>query len=140
VNLDEASKAALVAPFKDFQERVGDFEEELKEKADRIDHLEARLRQYEYPHTLPSKQQDTATADDDDDARTDVGTVGRNPGHDPAWRPLPDPDVVVVVTAKSCPDCGDSLGEAVDVTRRFVEEIPEPEAIETTRYDRHHYE
>jgi transposase len=44
------------------------------------------------------------------------------------------------VTAETCPDCGEALEAAVDVTPRFIEKIPDPEPIETTRYDLHNYE
>lgn len=150
----EHSVDDLAEIVEDLQTRVSDLEaenqrlteenqrlrEELEAKDERIDHLEARLRRYENPHTPPSKQRDTATTDDDEDLQTDGGTIGRNPGHDPAWRPLPEPDEVVDVTAETCPDCGEALDEAVDVTPRFIEEIPDPDPIETTRYDLHHYE
>jgi len=44
------------------------------------------------------------------------------------------------VTAETCPDCGEELKEAVGITPRFIEEIPEPAPIETTRFDLHHYD
>ena len=139
----------LVAMIEELQDRVADLEAEnerlqaeLDDRDDEIDQLEARLRQYENPHTPSSKRRSTSAVDgaEDDDTRTDGGTVGRNPGHDPAWRPLPEPDEIVDVTEKTCPDCNKPLGEAVDVTPRFIEEIPDPEPIETTRYDLHHYD
>lgn len=152
---DDHSVEDLVGIVEDLQDRVASLEAEnqqLKEenqrlreaqteKDERIDRLEARLRQYENPHTPPSKQRHISSSfGDDDDLQTDGGTVGRNPGHEPTWRPLPEPDEVIEVTEETCPDCGDRLGEAVDVTPRFIEEIPDPEPIETTRYDLHLYE
>jgi len=61
--------------------------------------LRAKLRWYEGPHTPPSKTSPTESrrpssdADEDDEQpRTDGGTPGRKPGHDPEWRAAPDPD------------------------------------------------
>lgn len=140
MNPDEVSKAELIDLVETLRQRVDDLEVELEQKDERIDRLEARLRQYENPHTPPSKQRDTSGSGDDNDLQTDGGTIGRYPGHDPAWRPLPEPDEVIEVIADCCPDCDEPLGEPIDVTPRFIEEIPDPEPIETTRYDLHHYE
>ena len=117
--------------------------EQLEERDEDVDRLKARLRRYENPHTPPSKQRyssSEATGDDESSARTDGGTIGRNPGHEAAWRPLPDPDEVIEVTEECCPDCGDQLGDATTVIPRFIEEIPDPDPIETTRFDVHQYD
>ncbi|GAB7011218.1 hypothetical protein JCM31271_31610 [Halorubrum trueperi] len=62
------------------------FRTELEERDEQIDRLEARLRRNENPHTPTSKRRSTSAGNEDDegngDARTDGGTIGRNPGHD----------------------------------------------------------
>ncbi len=121
-------------------ERIAALEEENKR-------LRAKLRWYEGPHTPPSKDQSNADEssssddeDDDDSARTDGGTPGRKPGHDPAFRNAPDPDREVEVTCECCPECGEHFDESEGVSPRLVEEIPDPQPPEATQYNRHCYE
>ena len=121
-------------------ERIAALEEENKQ-------LRAKLRWYEGPHTPPSKQQsgddESSSSDDEDDdgsPRTDGGTPGRNPGHDPAYRDAPDPDREIEVTCECCPECGEDFDESEGVSPRLVEEIPDPQPPEATQYNRHCYE
>jgi transposase len=121
-------------------ERIAALEEENKR-------LRAKLRWYEGPHTPPSKDQSNAdessSSDDEDDdgsPRTDGGTPGRKPGHDPDYRDAPEPDREVEVTCDCCPECGEGLDESEGVSPRLVEEIPEPQPPEATQYNRHCYE
>ena len=123
-------------------ERIAALEEENKR-------LRAKLRWYEGPHTPPSKQQssgdessssDEDDEDDDGSPRTDGGSPGRNPGHDPAYRDAPDPDREVKVTCDCCPECGEDFDESEGVSPRLVEEIPDPQPPEATQYNRHCYE
>jgi transposase len=118
--------------------------EELREENKR---LRAKLRWYEGPHTPPSKEQpddeESSSSDGDDDdeqPRTDGGTPGRNPGHDPEWRDAPDPDQEIEVTCDCCPDCGQQFDESGADARRLVEELPDPQPPEVTQYNRHRYE
>jgi len=108
--------------------------------------LRAKLRWYEGPHTPPSKDQSddgessSSSGDEDDEQpRTDGGTPGRKPGHDPEWRSAPDPDEEVEVTCNCCPECGEHFDESVGVSPRLVEEIPDPQPPEITQYNRHCY-
>jgi FtsZ-binding cell division protein ZapB len=135
--------SALEAENERLREENANLREQVEAKDEKNDALDARLRQYENPHTPPSKERSSHASDIDDtedDVRTDGGTVGRNPGHDPAWRPQPDPDHDVEVPADTCPDCGTGLDEFVGVSPRCVKEIPEPDPVETTRYNLHHYD
>jgi Transposase and inactivated derivatives len=110
--------------------------------------LRAKLRWYEGPHTPPSKDQSdqeesssSSDADEDDEQpRTDGGTPGRKPGHDPEWRAAPDPDREIDVTCDCCPECGEGFDESAGVSPRLVEELPDPQPPEVTQYNRHHYE
>ena len=125
--------------------------EELREENKKLrgqnKRLRAKLRWYEGPHTPPSKEQsdqeESSSSDgdeDDEQPRTDGGSPGRDPGHDPEWRTASDPDQEIEVTCDCCPDCGEVFDESVGVSPRLVEEIPDPQPPEVTQYNRHHYE
>ncbi|WP_434523061.1 IS66 family transposase [Halorubrum sp. AS12] len=128
------------------EERIDELEGNLKQKDERIEELETRLRKYENPHTPPSKRRSgtdespTSQDDEDDDVRTDGGTPGRKDGHDPEWRSTADPDEEIELTCDCCPECGEHFDESVGVSPRLVEEIPDPQPPEITRYNRHYYQ
>jgi transposase len=145
VSPQEPTKQELLQRLEAMEKRIEELEAELTQKNEKIDRLESRLARYENPHTPPSKQRSGSSessadeADDEDTLHTDGGTVGRNPGHEPAFRTPREPDETVDLTLKSCPCCGDPLGEAEQVSTRLIEEIPDPQPIEVTQYNRHHY-
>ena len=120
--------------------------------------LKAAFKLYENAHTPSSKQRrrsntpgsadsdepesdDDADQDEEPDARADGGTAtsGRNEGHEPAWRTVPDPDEEIQVTRQHCPCCGEPLGDPITVIARIIEDIPEPPAVKTTQYNVHRY-
>ena len=167
MNWDDISEEELLSRFLQLEERIDKLEEKLSQKneqideqaeliekqdklieqqSDRIEELETRLRKYENPHTPPSKRRSgtdespTEQDDEDDDVRTDGGTPGRKDGHDPEWRSTADPDEEVEVTCDCCPECGDHFDESVGVSPRLVEEVPDPQPPEITRYNRHYYQ
>ena len=128
-------------------ERIAALENRVDELEDENKLLRAKLRWHEGPHTPPSKDQSNAgessssgNEDDDDSARTDGGTPGRKPGHEPEFRDAPNPDREVEVTCGCCPECGEDFGESEGISPRLVEEIPDPQPPETTQYNRHCYE
>jgi transposase len=127
-------------------ERIAALENRVDELEDENKQLRAKLRWHEGPHTPPSKDQSSAgessSSDDEDDdsARTDGGTPGRKPGHEPEFRDAPNPDREVEVTCGCCPECGEGFDESEGVSPRLVEEIPDPQPPETTQYNRHYYE
>ena len=111
MNGDDLTKDELLSRFLQMEEKIDELEEKLdqkderiEEQQERIEELESRLRKYENPHTPPSKRRSgtdespTSQDDDDDDVRTDGGTPGREEGHDPEWRSVPDPDREIEVT------------------------------------------
>ncbi|MDV7351366.1 IS66 family transposase [Halorubrum distributum] len=153
MNGDDLTKEELLSRFLQLEQRVEEVEQEnaqlrekLQEKDERIEELETRLRKYENPHTPPSKRRSgtdgspTSQDDEDDDVRTDGGIPGRKDGHDPEWRSTGDPDEEIEVTCDCCPECGDHFDESVGVSPRLVEEIPDPQPAEITRYNRHYYQ
>jgi transposase len=152
VNGDDLTRDELLSRFLQMEERIDELEKKLDEKAEqieekqeRIEELESRLRKYENPHTPPSKQRsgtdESPTSEDEgDDVRTDGGTPGRDQGHDPEWRSMPDPDRELEITCDCCPECGENFDESEGVCPRLVEEIPDPQPPEVTQYNRHRYE
>jgi len=167
VNWDDLNEEELLSRFLQLEERIDKLEEKLSQKneqideqaeliekqaklieqqSDQIEELETQLRKYENPHTPPSKRRSgtdespTEQDDEDDDIQTDGGTPGRKDGHDPEWRSTADPDEEVEVTCDCCPECGDHFDESVGVSPRLVEEVPDPQPPEITRYNRHYYQ
>ena len=128
-------------------ERLVTLEEENENLREENKRLRAKLRWYEGPHTPPSKEQSDneksssfSGDEDDEQPRTDGGTPGRNPGHDPEWRDAPDPDQEIEVTCDCCPNCGQQFDESAGISPRLVEELPDPQPPKVTQYNRHHYD
>ncbi|ELY49187.1 transposase (ISH10) [Natronorubrum bangense JCM 10635] len=153
VNADDFTKEELLSRLLQLEQRVEELERENKrkdkkidQKDERIEELETRLRKYENPHTPPSKRRSgtdespTSQDDEDENVRTDGGTPGRKDGHDPEWRATADPDKEIDVTCDCCPECGEHFDESVGVSPRLVEEVPDPQPPEITRYNRHYYQ
>jgi transposase len=139
----EVSREELLA----LKNRVEKLEQENQDLREENKRLRAKLRWHEGPHTPSSQKQsdseESSSSDEDEDdeePRTDGGTPGRKSGHDPEWRSAPDPDEEVEVTCDCCPDCGEQFDESEGVSPRLVEEIPDPQPVETTQYNRHYYE
>jgi transposase len=139
----EVSREELLA----LKERVEKLEQENQGLREENKRLRAKLRWHEGPHTPSSQKQsdseESSSSDEDEDdkePRTDGGTPGRKSGHDPEWRSAPDPDEEIEVTCDCCPDCGEQFDESEGISPRLVEEIPDPQPVETTQYNRHYYE
>jgi transposase len=139
----EVSREELLA----LKNRVEKLEQENQDLREENKRLRAKLRWHEGPHTPSSQKQsdseESSSSDEDEDdeePRTDGGTPGRKSGHDPEWRSAPDPDEEVEVTCDCCPDCGEQFDESEGVSPRLVEEIPDPQPVETTQYNHHYYE
>ncbi|MDL0146023.1 IS66 family transposase, partial [Halobacterium salinarum] len=117
-----------LAALEEENQRLREQVEELEELREENKRLRAKLRWYEGPHTPPSKDQSdqeessSSNGDEDDDQpRTDGGTPGRKPGHEPEWREAPDPDEEIEVTCDCCPNCGEWFDESAGVSPRLVE-------------------
>lgn len=85
--------------------------------------LKSRLAAYENAHTAPSQRRYPAHQPH---ARGGPRYPGRPRGPPGRTRQIPKPDITLKAEADRCPRCGTPLGEPASVTRRVVEEIPEP--------------
>ena len=97
--------------------------------------LEARLAQYENPHTPPSLRRGRNRKKDNDNK----GKPGQKIGHKGVTRPHAVPDSQIEVTADRCPDCGSELGTPFRIESKIIEEIPEPQPVVVTEYKIAHY-
>jgi transposase len=103
----------------------------------RIKELEARLAQYENPHTPPSLRHGRNRRKDPDNKNK--GKPGQGIGHKGVTRPSVTPDKQLELTLDRCPDCGAELGSPVRIETKIVEEIPRPQPITVTEYKISHY-
>jgi transposase len=103
----------------------------------KIKELEARLAQYENPHTPPSLRRGLNRKKDQD--KNNKGKPGQKVGHKGVTRPYATPDSQVEVTTDRCPDCGAELGTPFRIESKIIEEIPEPQPVMVTEYKIAHY-
>ena len=103
----------------------------------KVSELEARLAQYENPHTPPSLRRGRNRKKDQE--KDIKGKPGQKIGHKGVTRPYSTPDRQVDVTMDRCPDCGAELGFPFRIDSKIIEEIPEPQPIIVTEYKIAHY-
>jgi len=103
----------------------------------RVIELEARLAEYENPHTPPSLKRGRNRKKENNEGCN--GKPGQKEGHDGVTRPRAKPDETVEVTASRCPDCGAKLGDPVCTESRIIEEIPDPQPVIVTEFLVAHY-
>lgn len=136
--------------------------QQIATQNERIQELDARLKQYENAHTPPSKQNgdgdgnensnddqgqsegpnedDQSEIEQDDDAGGDSDAAsdtspGRNKGHEGTTRLPPDPDRTVRIEQGYCPDCDRILADPDEYISRIVIDIPHPVPTEVTKYE-----
>lgn len=119
--------------------------EQTEQTAKRLDPgIRNTALKYENQHTTLSKRRLTTNEfpteqdDEDNDVRTDGGTLDRKGGHDSKWRSTADPDKGVEITFDYCPESGDHCDESVGVGLRIIGKISDPQSTELTGYN-HHY-
>lgn len=64
---------------------------------------------------------------------------GAPKGHKGATRKRLEPDEIVLVTTKTCPDCGKDPGESYDKETKIIEELPLPQKIKVTQFELNKY-
>jgi regulator of replication initiation timing len=86
----EPTKEEILERLVALEKENEELREENKKLREQNKRLRAKLRWYEGPHTPPSKEQsdqeESSSSDgdeDDEQPRTDGGSPGRDPGHDP---------------------------------------------------------
>jgi len=120
---------------KQLQELVEQLRREIELYKAKTIELEARLAQYENPHTPPSLRRGRNRKKDNDNK----GKSGQKIGHKGVTRPHAVPDSQIEVTADRCPDCGSELGTPFRIESKIIEEIPEPQPVVVTEYKIAHY-
>ena len=118
------------------EKRITDLEGENKKLHEINQKLEAKLKQYENPHTPSSRQRFKGNSGGNVNP---PGKRGAPIGHRGATRQVPEPDEIIQVTADLCPRCGSFLGNPVGVESRTIEELPQKQKIEVIRYDCYSY-
>lgn len=95
--------------------------------------LKKRLAFYEGPHTPPSKE----TLKKKNEKNTGKKKRGAPKGHRGATRPTPKPDEVIEVIADKCENCGSlNIEPLEDFDKSIIEDIPPPQKIKVTQYNR----
>jgi len=120
------------------EERITDLEEENKKLREVNQKLEAKLRQYENPHTPSSQQKFKGNSGGNNNP---PGKRGAPIGHHGATRQIPKPDRIIDVVAGECTRCGShNLRKLPQREQRIIEDIPAVEKSEVTQYDQHYVE
>jgi transposase len=117
------------------EKRILNLEEENKKLQETVRKLDAKLKQYENPHTPSSRQRFKGNR-----GNVSSGKHGGVIGHHGATRHTPTPDEIISVTVDICPRCGSFLGDPTDVESRTIEEIPPKQKTKVTRYDCYTYD
>jgi len=100
--------------------------------------LRRRLRLHENPHTPSSAKRFSKKKKKCVEGTSPPKKRGAPVGHRGATRPKPKPDKIVPVVAPACEQCGGSHLEELEVAETSViEDLPPPQEIKVTQYDRH---
>jgi len=109
--------------------------QELKEK---IKNLEKRLAYYENAHTPPSARRLPKKKDQYAEKSEEMKKRGAPKGHRGATRLKPEPDEIIDVIAKECEKCGGhNIQDLNEVEKNTVEDLPPPQEIKVTQFNRH---
>lgn len=105
----------------------------LKQQSE-IEELKRRLLAYENAHTPPS--QDKRRYPKREKSNNKIGAPKGHPG---TTRKQPEPTETKKLKLDYCPHCNTSLGEPRKITRRIIEEIPEPQPLRVIEFLVPHY-
>ena len=109
--------------------------QELKEK---IKNLEKRLAYYENAHTPPSARRFPKKKDQDAEKSEEMKKRGASKGHRGATRLKPEPDEIIDVIAKECEKCGSqNIQDLNKVEKNIIEDLPLPQEVKVTQFNRH---
>jgi transposase len=113
----------------ELKQRMTALEEENRTLRELVQKLEARLKAYENPHTPSSKQRFKGNH-----GGSSSGKRGAPKGHFGATREQLPPTRIELHALGTCPLCGGRIIKSLEVLRRIVEEIPEPQPAEVTEH------
>jgi transposase len=117
------------------EKRITDLEEKNKKLREINQKLEAKLRQYENPHTPSSQQKFKGNSGGNGNT---PGKRGAPKGHRGATRLRPKPDKIIDVVACECERCGSQNLQDLDKQKQhIIEDLPPVEKSEVTQYDQH---
>jgi len=119
-------------------ERIRELEQENLKLQQGIENLQRRLLFYENPHTPSSIEKLPTTKKAQSEVKTTSETKKRGApnGHRGATRTSREPDEVIEVIATTCEKCGSSKLEKQNVEKTVIEDIPPPQKIKVTQYNR----
>jgi len=111
----------------------------IREVEQENEQLKRRLRLHENPHTPSSaKRFPTKKKKKRAEETSSPKKRGAPIGHRGATRPRPKPDKTVAVVAPTCEKCGGSHLEKLETHETsIIEDLPPPQKIKVTQYDRH---
>lgn len=113
-----------------------EFRKEFEEQGKKIDELERRLLAYENAHTPPSKSDKRKYPKREKSGKG----VGAPKGHLGKTRKTPEPTETKTLSLQVCPDCREQLGEPKKVSRRVIEELPDPQPLRIIEFFIPHYQ
>ncbi|MBI2672040.1 hypothetical protein HYX16_03850, partial [Candidatus Woesearchaeota archaeon] len=91
---------------------------------DKINELERRLLAYENSNTPPSRNQRKYPK-----RELSGNLAGAPKGHKGTTRSYKEPDKIIDVRQEACNKCRHPLSKPIKITRRIIEDIPEPQPI-----------
>lgn len=148
---------------KELEEKLSHLEEELVKQKEMNNRLYSKLRQYENPHTPPSKKPFSSKEDEDENEKDDEGDKakdddtdpdqtgltsddrstgkkpGRKEGHEGTTRKKPKPDYRLDVTEDECPHCSSSLDDPDEIETKTIEDLTDKASVEVIEYKIGHY-
>jgi hypothetical protein len=117
-------------------EQNRELEQENEKLKQENESLQKKLQYYENPHTPPSvkKPQKAKKTSESDVLPKKRGAPN---GHRGATRQTREPDEIVEVIASQCENCGSTnLEQLENCEESVIEDIPEPQPIKVTQYNR----
>ncbi len=105
----------------------------------KIQELKAKLLYYENPHTPPSARKLTSSKKKEETEGTSSPRKrGAPKGHKGATRITPLPSITIDVITDECEKCGSpNIEPTKQIKKSIIEDLPPPQEIRVTQYNRH---
>ncbi len=126
-----AERDSALARAEETEFRIQSLEKEIQD-------LKSKLLFYENPHTPPSARNLTTSKNKSKIKGLSITKKrGAPKGHKGATRPTPHPDETKDVVASACEKCGSSnIEPSKHVVKSIIEDLPPPQEIKVTQYNR----